>query len=371
MKKLLLGALMLSTVSTYAQTKKVIVEDYTGLKCGWCPEGTVILEGLHMQYPTVIIPVAVHGGGYEPSTSPLKNTDAEAIITYVKPAGYPAGSVDRKVFSGETSAAVSRSKWGSYFNQQAATPAIVSVAFANKKYDKTTKEYSCDVNVEFTSAPLGKVKLQVYVIEDSIPATGVLAQDNYSANVQGGASPLNPWFHNRTFRKILLGTNWEGVSIEPTKAKPDVNKVYTTKLKFTMDASWDKDQVSLVGYVTNDLLADKAILNAEESHGVSKTFWPEGIEKTTAAVEVSNIYPSPASVNGLVNIQYSIDETSDVSMKVYNSVGQLVAQPYNSHEVTGSHIINWNPSANGITAGVYMIEVSTANGKQVQRVSLF
>ncbi|MCB0696075.1 MAG: Omp28-related outer membrane protein [Chitinophagaceae bacterium] len=381
MKKLLLGALMLTSVSTFAQTKKVIMEDFTGLKCGWCPEGTVILEGLYASQPAVCIPVAVHGGGFEPSTSPLKTPDGDLLVSDVNATSFPCGAIDRVKFSGEAKVPVGRGSWVSYFNQQAATTAIVSIGFANKKYNATTKEYTADVNVEFSSLPTGKVRLQVYAIEDSIPATGVLAQDNYSSNVQSGASPLNPWFHNRTFRAMLAGSgainglkpndpNWTGTQINGGNTIV-VNTKYTYQLKFTMNAAWNKDHVHLVAYVTNDNPLARSILNAEEAHDVSKTFWPESVSDVNNSVEVANIYPSPAAANGVLNVQYNIKETSDVSMKVYNSVGQLVAQPYNSHEVAGSHIITFSPAAHGLSAGLYMIEVATATGKQIQKVTLF
>ena len=369
MKKMLLGVLMVTSIGAFAQTKKVIVEDYTGLKCGWCPEGTVILEGLHASNPNNCIPIAVHGGGYEPSTSPLKSTEAESVITYVTPAGYPAGAVDRKKFSGESSVAVGRGKWTSYFNSQAATTAKASVGFSNKQYDPMTKEYTADVNIEFTSAPTAStpITVQVMAIEDSIAATGNLAQDNYSSNVQGGASPLNPWWHNRTFRKMLAGTAWTGdATVIPSTVQ--LNTTYTYKLKFMIPSSWDKDQVHLVAYVAYNSAVNKEIINAEEAHGVSKTFWPAGINDVDRAVSNVSVYPNPASANEMINIQYSINKTSDVTMKVYNLVGQVVAEPYNSHEVKGSHIINWNPT--NVAPGLYIVEVSTPEGKQIQKVNI-
>lgn len=359
---------MAASVSTYAQTKKVILEDYTGLKCGWCPEGTVILEGLEAANPNSLITIGMHCGGYEPSTSPLKNPDAEAIIqnASIKPAGFPNGAVDRKIFSGST-AAMGRGSWTSAFNQQKATTAIVSVGFANKAYNPTTKEYTADVNVEFTAAHSGKIAIQVYALEDSIPATGNLAQDNYSSNIQGGASPLNPWFHNRTFRAQLTGNAWGDATVVPASA--DAGKVYTYKLKFTADAAWNIDNVDIVAFVANDDLNDKEIHNAEQTH--LNTFFPTGINNVNNAVTIESVFPNPASLSSVVNIPYIINKSSKVSMRVLNVLGQQVAQPYNSYEVTGSHIINWNPSNDNLTPGVYLIEVSTPEGKNVQRVNLY
>lgn len=369
-KLLLLPSLVLLAYGSSAQTKKVIVEDYTGINCGWCPEGTVILEGLHSNNPNSIIPVAMHGGLYEPSTSPLKNQDAETVISFTKPSGFPAGAVDRKKFSGESSVAVSRGKWTPYFNQQSGNTAIASIGFANLDFNSGTGEYTADVNVMFTADPgtTSPLSIQVYALEDSISASGSLRQLNSgSSSVQGGKSPLDPWWHNRTFRATLTGDVWGDVSTIP--AQPVLNQVYTYKLKFTIPAGWDKENVNIVAFVANNTLTNKEIHNAEEVP--ASRFFPSSVKAINNEISIDDIYPNPSSINSVVNVPYTINTSSNVTMRVYSVVGQMVAEPYNSYEVSGSHIINWNPSNDNLTPGVYIIEVSTPKGKQVQRVNLF
>ncbi len=42
--------------------KKVLVEDYTGHKCGNCPAAAEVLTALESQYPGKIVPLAIHAG---------------------------------------------------------------------------------------------------------------------------------------------------------------------------------------------------------------------------------------------------------------------------------------------------------------------
>lgn len=367
MKKLLLAGVMLVSVTTFAQTKKVIIEDYTGTWCGWCPEGTVVLEGLEAADPN-IIPLANHNGDALQTVEGAK-IDADLSVT-----AYPNGSIDRVMFPGEAKTSVSRGAWANYAAQRKAVSAIVSVSFDNKHYDPTTKVYSADINFNFTSAPNAGVPVvwQCYVIEDSIAATGSLAQSNYSSNVQGGASPLNPWYHNATLRQGLATNPWGDPITSGTIA---VGTKYTQSVSFTVPSSWDVDQIHLLAFASyNGTVAagEKEIMNSEEARDVSKTFHPVSVNNISKNVEVLSAYPNPASLNSIVKVQYDIAQNAEVSMKVYSLVGQLVAQPVtNSNEVAGSHVIHWRPSDNSLTPGIYLIEISTQHGKEVQKINVY
>ena len=45
--------------------RKIVVEDYTGMWCGWCPRALASLENAVHKYANNIIPIAIHGGGYD------------------------------------------------------------------------------------------------------------------------------------------------------------------------------------------------------------------------------------------------------------------------------------------------------------------
>lgn len=370
MKKLLLASLMLASVGTYAQTvKKVMVEDFTGLQCGWCPEGTLILEDLHKTNPTNFIPVAIHGGTFEYDASPFFTTTAEDLIVGLNQTSYPGGAVDRKVYASNPKIPMSRTMWEDAFNARKAETAIVSVGFTNT-YNTGGDNYEMDINVKFTAAPVAGVpiKVNVYIIEDSIRATGALAQDNYSSNIQGKKSPLDPWYHNRTFRMATSGEPW-GYDMVP--ATVEVDKVYTKHVTFTANSSWVKKQVRLVAYVAYNGTAaadKKSIMNAEET--TLGSFFPASVKNVNADANILSVYPNPATVNDVVKVEYNTPENGYVSMKVYNAMGQLVAQPFYSNEVKGVHTMQWKASENGLAAGTYFMHLTTPGGTKVQKITI-
>ncbi len=377
MKKLLLASFALAAFSANAQTvKKVIIEDYTGLHCGWCPEGTVVLEGLRASNPTNCIPVAIHTGGYEPSTSSInmQSTVGGTLTSTLKVLGYPNGSVDRKRYAplgfGGDTIAMGRGSWSAAFNAQKAKTAIASVSFSNL-VDKGSNNYECDINVSFSTLPTAGVPIvvQLFVLEDSIAATGPLAQDNYSTNVQGGKSPLSPWFHNRTLRMSASGDAWGFTGVVP--GTPVVGTKYTKKVAFTANSAWVKKNVTLVAYVAMNGSAvndQKEILNAEETR--LSAFYKTGISNTENVVNINSAYPNPASVNDVIKVEYNTPENGNVTLKVYNAMGQVVATPVVSYEIAGTHTMQWRAAEYNLAAGNYFLEVSTANGKQIQKITL-
>lgn len=355
MKKLLLPSLLLLSMAAGAQTKKVFMEDYTGAWCGWCPEGTVILENLKTQYPANIIPVANHNG------DGLQTTEGAAIDNGLNVTAYPNGSIDRKLFSGESKISVSRSKWATYANQRMALTAIASVSFANFYFNPGTNMYEADIKVKFSSAPTAGVPLavQVYVLEDSIAATGSLVQHNYSSSVQSGADPLNNWYHNNTLRDAL-GGDWGFTTTIPST--PAVGTTYTQHVSFSI-GTWVKKQVHLVAFVAYNgtVAADqKEILNAEEMR--LSSFPKLGINEQNEAVSIADAYPNPASVNDVVRVEYNINQGASVSFKVFNAIGQLVDQSLSNNEAEGTHTIHWRPSDKNIAPGVYILQLTTDKG---------
>lgn len=376
MKKLLLCALPLTLAAGVAnsQTKKVMLEDYTGLNCGWCPEGTVIIENMMVAHPTNFIPIAIHTGSYEPTSSVLNaGTVGSTLTSSTGVTGYPNGSVDRKKYTG-TSISMGRGSWTNAYNTQAAKTAIVSVSLAKMvESPKGSNNFEADINVKFTAAPTAGVPIvvQAYIIEDSIAATGALAQHNYSSSVQSGASILNPWYHNRTFRKALSGDAWGFTGVVP--ANPVVGTTYTKHITFSKDASWVKKNVKVIAYVAYNGAAasdQKEILNAEEMK--LSSFYPLGVSNFNEGVNIIGAYPNPASQNEVVKVEYNLNESSNVTLNVYNAVGQLVAKPYSSYEVEGGHTFQWRAADHNLPAGVYILQLSSdKGGKQTMKVNIY
>ena len=61
---LLLPFSILAQVNTSPQNKKVLLEEFTGIHCGYCPDGHLLAQNLHDAYPDDVFLINIHTGGY-------------------------------------------------------------------------------------------------------------------------------------------------------------------------------------------------------------------------------------------------------------------------------------------------------------------
>lgn len=375
MKKLLLASFVLAAVGANAQTKKVILHDYTGVNCQYCTDGTLVIEGMITSYPTTFIPIQVHTGSYTPAGSLLKTPEGDIYNTTSAPSGYPAGSVDLVDYAPNTDAglAMSRSLWSGAYGVQAAKTAAASVSIANR-VDKGSGNYEADIIVKFTSVPTGNMPLNInfYILEDSIKADAPYKQSNWSGGPKGGKSPLDyatdKYVHNNVLRKVLGGA-WGYSGIIPNT--PVVGTTYTKHITFTTDATWVTKNLRVVACVQRNgtvTATDKEYLNAEMMK--LSSFFKTGVNNIPSKLNIVSVYPSLAHVGDAINVEYNSTEAGNVTLNVYNIAGQKVATPYSSYDVQGGHTMVFKTALYDITPGTYVLEVVSENGRQTQKITI-
>jgi hypothetical protein len=373
MKKLLLASFVLATIGANAQTKKVILHDYTGVNCQYCTDGTLVIEGLISSNPTTFIPMQIHTGAYTPASSAFKTAEGDAYNTITAPSGYPAGSVDMVVYGSNTVLSMGRGSWSAAYSVQAAKTAYASVSIANR-VDKGSGNYEADIIVKFTSVPTGNMPLNInfYILEDSIHADGAYQQSNWSGGPHGGASPLtwtaHQYVHNNVLRKTLGGA-WGFTGIIPNT--PVVGTTYTKHIAFTADATWITKNLRVIAAVQRNgtvTLTDKEYVNGEMMK--LSSFFKTGVNNVPSKLNIVNVYPSLARVGDVINVEYNSTESGMVTMNVYNMAGQKVATPYSSDDVQGGHTMQFKTALYDITPGTYVLEVVSEAGRQTQKITI-
>ncbi|MCH7612975.1 MAG: T9SS type A sorting domain-containing protein [Candidatus Marinimicrobia bacterium] len=104
--------------------------------------------------------------------------------------------------------------------------------------------------------------------------------------------------------------------------------------------------------------------------------WAEGVVGTGNEVsipirfELKGNYPNP--FNPTTSIVYVIDTKADISITVYNMLGQQIANLFNGNVTPGSHEVKWNGidnSGHSVASGVYFYRVEavgqTLTGKMM------
>ena len=86
-------------VSTSPENKNIILEEFTGISCTFCPDGHKIGQQLHDANPNDIFLINIHTGGYASPQGPGTDFRVDPIGSNIAGqsnlSGYPAGTVNR------------------------------------------------------------------------------------------------------------------------------------------------------------------------------------------------------------------------------------------------------------------------------------
>lgn len=193
-------------VDTTAQNKNVVFEEYTGVNCGYCPLGHQNGNALATAHPGRVVLVNIHQGGYAQTTPNyiIENSawvDAWANQTGLE--GYPAGTVNRRVFSG-SSTAITASDNASVTS--AANTVLAESSFVNTavqaSVDASTRVMTVTVQTYYTgNAETSTNKLNVVLLQDSI----IGSQHNYGNYNSSYITADGQYIHMHMLRQILTG----------------------------------------------------------------------------------------------------------------------------------------------------------------------
>jgi len=83
-------------------------------------------------------------------------------------------------------------------------------------------------------------------------------------------------------------------------------------------------------------------------------------------IELSQNYPNP--FNPTTTISFSLPQSGNVTLKVYNTIGQQVAELVNGYKEAGVHTVNF--SASDFNSGVYFYRLETESFSELKKMIL-
>lgn len=242
------GAQTPQFVSTEAANKNVVLEEFTGINCGFCPDGHRIVKEYEEENPGRVFGINIHTGSYAAMYQTQWGT---AIMNQTGLQGFPAGTVNRHVFSGNATI-LDRGSFESRGNQILAQASFVNVA-AQASIDATTRVMTVNVEAYYTAdAETASNKLNVVLLQDSI----IGPQSGASANPSQVTSD-GQYIHMNMLRDMLTG-QWgddinapEGSTVIP--AGTLIQKTYTYNIPGSISNELVKlGHLKLVVFVARD-----------------------------------------------------------------------------------------------------------------------
>lgn len=131
-------------VLSFLPVKRPLVEEYTGLKCPYCPYGYVAMETLKDTYGDRFVGTAYHSSSYETGCMvTVNNNDFPVYIS-----GFPAGDIDRDP---SVHAANLPSEYVKYLDKPTLADLTADIAWT----DDTKKEITIKTDIKFATSMEG------------------------------------------------------------------------------------------------------------------------------------------------------------------------------------------------------------------------
>ena len=237
---------IMPTPITFKQN--VVVEDFTGTWCGWCPRVSEAVRLLKQETSDAIV-VAIHNG------DPMQFSGEGTIRAAFNVTGFPTALINRQ------------ERWSSPqpSNVSQVTSKIGKKAYASLAMESTVSGDVLDLKVKVMMGYSYKsMKLAVYMLEDGL----VYDQRNFTS-YYGGADPIRDFVHDDVLRRSLTDVFGDDIPQDQVGH----NKTFTRDFQYAIPPSYDKNKVKLVAFVTTG--SERDIINVRQSKlGESQDFQP-------------------------------------------------------------------------------------------------
>lgn len=220
------------------QDKRVLIMDFTGVRCKNCPLGAEQVSNLLDQYPENLVAMGIYSEFLcdpYPGDPDLRTEDAENLQGLLEPfLGKPSGAVDMFQFPGTQGVLEAQvNKWANYVQQRVSLTPPVNVTVEND-FNATSRELIITVTLHYTTDVTTDNRLAVAILESGIIA-GQLHPDN---------SVDSNFVHKHVLRKTLTPTNGETLTMEKIPGR-----VVVKQFSYNIPVEWDAEDLEVVAYV--------------------------------------------------------------------------------------------------------------------------
>ena len=390
------GTFAQTIVSTEVQKRNAVIEEYTGIGCGYCPLGHQNVQTYAKQHAGRVVAINIHQGGYAQGYYPNFTTQwGNSLAAQCNITGYPAGTLNR---AGHTATSLipnvgpSGTSWYSQANSILNETSPVNIA-ATASVDASTRVATIHVEMYYTSdVNINENRLNVAVLQNNVEGDqhnyGMYNSDQILSAYGDYSSTYNTrYLHMHMLRDLITGQWGEVVATANEDgvipAGTYVEKDYTYTLpEYYTDAMYNsKTQVPCT---LGDL--EFAIFVAEGQSAENTSVKSPNIYTGVSVTPVyTNMEGSNAAVTSISaeNIYGCSDQIKNITVKVRNLGGdklESMTLKYSTTEEPTGKTYDWTgnvatfentneillPETLTATAGkatTVTVEVISINGK--------
>lgn len=220
--------------------KKVLMEEFTGVRCVNCPQAKLEIDNLQSEalFGDKFIAVAYHAGffsrPYNDSKNDYRTDEGDAILNFLdQPIGFPSGVVNRKQFSGEDDLQIEAfATWGGFVGQELEAAAIVALDLETT-YNAANRILNVSVGITPTQSISDALNLSILITEDDIVDVQLTPDGKVADYAQ-----------THVFRTMLTNTFGNPIN-EALIANQSISSIFS----FTLPNEWVAENCKVVAFV--------------------------------------------------------------------------------------------------------------------------
>ena len=265
-------------VSQNASNRNALLEEFTGVNCGFCPDGHRIADEIVAANPGRVVAVNIHSGSYANDPTDFRIQDGESLDNTFSISGYPTGVVSRA--QGNTTS--SRGAWAGQV-----APILQESSYVNlgmqADWDITTNEATITLQAYFTgNSTASSERLHLYLLQDDVEGK------------QGGSSanptmvlPNGNYNHTKMLRNMFFGLN--GITLPSNAAGSLFDTTFTVSIQdFYPSVSGSTNVMTEIGKMSFVLFTtDQSNRNVETAIKVAPNY--TGLTALDASAEGASV----------------------------------------------------------------------------------
>lgn len=216
-------------------TRKVFLEEFTGVKCNNCPAANAAAKNLQNAFgKDRLFLIGIHAGNLaapdDKHPADFRTTEGNELFSFFQLFGVPVGFVDRTEYPARI--IKGQGQWASSIQAQLDRPSVAGLGLAEDSYNTGSRELTISGQallirpVEATD-----IKLVIYLAENGIIAPQTMGDKSINVNYE----------HNHVLRGSFTGT-W-GQSIDLSQGAVNFSE------SITLDAEVIKENCEVMAFI--------------------------------------------------------------------------------------------------------------------------
>jgi len=234
--------------------KKVLMEEFTGVRCVNCPQAKLEIDNLQSAtlFGDDFIAVSYHAGffsrPYNDSKDDYRTDDGDAILEFLdQPIGFPSGVINRKQFSGEDDLQIEAfATWGGFVGQELEEEATI-VLDLETTYNASNRILNVSVGITPLENISDALNLSLLITENDIVDVQLTPDGK-----------VGDYAQTHVFRSMITNTFGNPIN-EALIANQSISNIFS----FTLPDEWVAENCKIVAFV-HYAEQSKEVLQAEE-----------------------------------------------------------------------------------------------------------